>query len=48
MGGVEVNQIVELMDRAMVDRNRSEALEKVSREVADLCREFPVYKAYGS
>ena len=48
MGGVEVNQIVELMDTAMVDRNRSEALEKVSREVADLCREFPVYKAHSS
>ena len=48
MGGGEVSRIVELMDRAMVDRNRSEALEKVSREVADLCREFPVYKAYSS
>ena len=48
MGGFEVSRIVELMDRAMVDRNRSEALEKVSREVADLCREFPVYKAYSA
>jgi glycine hydroxymethyltransferase len=48
MGGVEVNQIVELMDIAMLDRNRSEALEKVSREIADLCREFPVYKAHSS
>ena len=48
MGEVEVAQIVDLMDAAMVDRNRSEALEKVSREVADLCREFPVYKAHSS
>ncbi|MGB5747491.1 MAG: serine hydroxymethyltransferase [Desulfobacterales bacterium] len=46
MGEAEVYQVVELMDTAMVDRNRSEALEKVSREVADLCRGFPVYKAH--
>jgi glycine hydroxymethyltransferase len=44
MGEVEVAQIVDLMDAAMVDRSRNEALEKVSREVADLCREFPVYQ----
>ena len=48
MGEVEVAQIVDLMDAAMVDRNRSEALEKVSREVADLCRKFPVYKAHSA
>ena len=48
MGEVEVARVVDLMDAAMVDRNRSEALEKVSREVADLCREFPVYKAHSS
>ena len=48
MGEVEVFQIVDLMDAAMVDRNRSETLEKVSREVADLCRAFPVYKAHSS
>ena len=48
MGEIEVSQIVEMMDTAMVERNRSGALEKVSREVVDLCRGFPVYKAHSS
>ena len=44
MGGVEIARVVELMDTAMVDRDRSDVLEKVSLEVADLCQRFPVYK----
>jgi glycine hydroxymethyltransferase len=43
MGKGEVTQIVDLMDTAMVDTDRSDVLEKVSQEVADLCRRFPVY-----
>jgi glycine hydroxymethyltransferase len=46
MGEVEVSQIVDLMDTAMISRDRSDVLEKVSQEVADLCRRFPVYKAH--
>jgi len=48
MSEVEVAQIVELMDTAMVGRNRSDVLEKVSHDVADLCRRFPVYKTFSS
>ena len=44
MSEVEVAQIVELMDTAMVDRKDSHILEQVSQGVADLCRKFPVYK----
>ena len=43
MGEVEVAQIVELMDTAMVNRGKSDVLDRVQREVADLCRKFPVY-----
>ena len=48
MGEVEVARIVELMDTAMVSRGSSDALDKVSQEVADLCQAFPVYKAHRS
>ena len=44
MGEVEVVRIVDLMDAAMVNRDDSDVLGNVSREVADLCRKFPVYK----
>ncbi len=43
MGADEVAQIVELMDTAMAGRNRSDVLARVSQDVADLCRKFPVY-----
>ncbi len=45
MGAVEVAQIVDLMDSAMVNRDKSDVLDGVSRKVADLCRKFPVYKS---
>jgi glycine hydroxymethyltransferase len=44
MGNAEVGQIVEWMDTAMVNRKDREILERVSQEVVDLCRRFPVYK----
>jgi glycine hydroxymethyltransferase len=44
MGKYEVLQIVELMDTAMANRENSDILEHVSLSVADLCRQFPVYK----
>ena len=44
MGEVEVARVVDLMDAAMVNRDDSDVLGNVSREVADLCRKFPVYK----
>jgi len=43
MGEVEVARVVDLMDAAMVNRDDSDVLGNVSREVADLCRKFPVY-----
>lgn len=44
LGINEVNQIVELMDTAMVNRENRDSLQQVSKEVVDLCRKFPVYK----
>ena len=44
MGKVEVTQIVDLMDTAMVNRDSSDVLRKVSRDIAELCRRFPVYQ----
>jgi glycine hydroxymethyltransferase len=44
MGVEEVLQIVNLMDTAMVNAANRDILDQVSRGVADLCREFPVYK----
>jgi glycine hydroxymethyltransferase len=44
MGQVEVAQIVNLMDTAMVNRGNNDILGNISGEVADLCRKFPVYQ----
>ena len=44
MGEDEVNQIVELMDTAMLNSENGEILEQVSQSVVDLCRRFPVYR----
>lgn len=45
MGEAEVAHIVDLMDSAMVNRDKSDVLNSVSREVADMCRKFPVYSS---
>ena len=45
MGEAEVVQIVDLMDSTMVNRDKSDVLKRVSREVADMCRKFPVYSS---
>jgi glycine hydroxymethyltransferase len=45
MGEREVSQIVDLMDRAMNNSRDRAVLEQVSKQVADLCRRFPVYKS---
>jgi len=44
MGEGEVYQIVELMDRALINRGSGEFLAQVAEEVVVLCRSFPVYK----
>jgi glycine hydroxymethyltransferase len=44
MGDNQVNQIVDLMDTAMVNTGDSDILDQVSQRVAELCRNFPVYK----
>jgi len=46
MAAPEVAQIVNLMDTAMLNNKNHDVLERVSQKVADLCRRFPVYKAY--
>jgi len=45
MGEVEVSQIVDLMDAAMVKGDKPHVLENVAEGVAGLCKQFPVYKA---
>ena len=44
MGKAEVGQIVNLMDTALVNYKDRDILAKISQEVADLCRKFPVYE----
>ena len=44
MGEVEVSQIVDLMDAAMVKGDKPHVLENVAEGVAGLCKQFPVYK----
>jgi len=44
MGTPEIFRIVDLMDRALVNRHKPEVLAQVAEGVADLCRKFPVYK----
>ncbi len=43
MGIVEVVQIVDLIDRILVNHHQPSVLKQVSREVTGLCRQFPVY-----
>ncbi len=47
MGEAEVNQIVELTDKALAKRQVPDALDQVSKEVVDMCRRFPVYNSLG-
>ena len=44
MGKAEVGQIANLMDTALVNYKDRDILAKISHEVADLCRKFPVYE----
>jgi len=43
MGEAEVVRIAELMDSALVNHKRKEALEQVAKNVSELCKQFPVY-----
>ena len=40
----EIVRITDLMDAAMLKRDRKEVLDQVSREVSQLCKKFPVYE----
>ena len=40
----EIVRIADLMDAAMLKRDRKEVLDQVSREVSQLCKKFPVYE----
>ena len=44
MTAPEIEQIVNLMDTAMLNNQNHDVLKRVSRKVAGLCRKFPVYK----
>ena len=39
-----IRKIAELIDKALLNRNRKEILYRVAEDVADLCEKFPVYK----
>jgi glycine hydroxymethyltransferase len=39
----EVLRIADLVDTAILNRDRAEVLNRVSQDVAELCRKFPVY-----
>jgi len=42
MGETEAMGIVDLIDRTLTDRDRSSSLQRISSEVSELCRQFPV------
>ena len=44
MGEIEVRQIVQIMDTAMLNSENSQILEQVSHSVQGLCEKFPVKK----
>ncbi len=44
MGASEMMRIADLMDAAMSGADSREALNRISREVRKLCRQFPVYR----
>jgi len=44
MGKIEIDQIVGLMDAAMINRDNPRELERIAKGVGDLCRRFPVYR----
>jgi glycine hydroxymethyltransferase len=44
MAKPEVARIAELLDDTLVNLGNNEVLDRVSEEVANLCKEFPVYK----
>jgi glycine hydroxymethyltransferase len=44
MGESEIDQIVGLMDSAMINRDNPRELKKVADGVAAVCRRFPVYR----
>ena len=44
MGEIEVRQIAQMMDTAMLNSENSQILEQVAHAVKDLCKKFPVKK----
>jgi glycine hydroxymethyltransferase len=44
MGKIEIDQIVGLMDAAMINRDHPRELKKIAKGVGDFCRRFPVYR----
>ncbi len=44
MEKAEVVLIADLMDTAMLNQDRKDVLDKVSKEVIELCEKFPVYR----
>jgi glycine hydroxymethyltransferase len=46
MGEIEVRQIVQMMDTAMLNSENSQILAQVAHAVQDLCKKFPVPKQF--
>ena len=43
MGKPEVETTASLMDTQLMNRDRADILDQVSKEVPELCKGFPVY-----
>lgn len=43
MGKPEIDKIADLIDAAMVNHENKDVLDRVSKEVFELCKKFPVY-----
>ena len=44
MGSNEVDRVIDLMDTALMQHNNKKVLEKISMDVQNLCRQFPIPK----
>ena len=43
MGKPEIVKIADLIDAAMINHENKDVLDRVSKEVLELCKKFPVY-----
>ena len=48
MGIEEMKDIVELIDRVIMDPENDENIQKVKSEVEELCESYPIYKEFSN